>query len=185
MLHALRCLFFGLFIPGLVGAAPFEEEALELLKKTEISKACYLEEAQALHLKVQAMLENNLKAQPEGCASKPNPLEHSTLPSKKASHPLLIFVSLSMPEASLKSLYQEAESLGAVLVLRGLQDHSFKKTASTLKRLGIAVQIDPTLFTRHEVRQVPTFIGLYSEGVHRLSGNVSLSYVIEQFEGRS
>ncbi len=185
MLFIVRFLFLGLLLPAFVEAAPFEEEALELLKKTEISKSAYLEEAQALHSKVQAMLENNLKAQPEGCASKPNPLEDSALPSKKASRPILIFVSLSMPEASLKSLYQEAESLGAVLVLRGLQDHSFKKTASTLKRLGIAVQIDPTLFTRHEVRQVPTFIGLYSEGVHRLSGNVSLSYVIEQFEGRS
>jgi hypothetical protein len=161
MLYVLRVLFFGLFIPAFVGAAPFEEEALELLKKTEISKSAYLEEAQALHLKAQIILKKNLKMPLDASVSKPNPLKDSALPSKKASHPLLIFVSLSMPEASLQALYQEAESLGAVLVLRGLQDHSFKKTASTLKRLSIAVQIDPTLFTRHEVRQVPTFIGLY------------------------
>lgn len=185
MLHALRCLFFGLFIPGLVGAAPFEEEALELLKKTEISKSAYLDEAEELHLKAQIILKKNLKMSLDASASKPNPLEDSALPSKKESRPILIFVSLSMPEVSLQALYQEAESLGAVLVLRGLQEHSFKKTASTLKRLGIAVQIDPTLFTRYEVSQVPTFVGLYPEGVHRLSGNVSLSYVIEQFEGRS
>ena len=185
MLFIMRFLFLGLLLPAFVGAAPFEEEALELLKKTEISKARYLQEAQALHSKTQSILEENLKAQPNGCVSKPNPLEDSALPSKKASHPLLIFVSLSMPQASLQALYQDSEKWGAVLVLRGLQDHSFKKTASTLKKLGIAVQIDPVLFTRYEVRQVPTFVGLYPEGVHRLSGNVSLSYVIEQFEGRS
>jgi type-F conjugative transfer system pilin assembly protein TrbC len=185
VLHALRGILLGLCMPGFAGALPFEEEVFELLKKAEISKASHAQEAKALHAKAQAIIEENLKKPQEGCLSKPMPSEHSSIASKKASHPLVIFVSLSMPEASLQSLYQEALEKGAVLVLRGLQDDSFKKTGATLQRLGIALQIDPTLFKRYEVQQVPTFIGLYPEAVHRLSGHVSLAYVIEQFEGRS
>lgn len=95
-----------------------------------------------------------------------------------------IFVSLSMPEASLKSLYFEAEKEGAVLVLRGLKDNSFKKTAEFIQSLGIGVQIDPTLFEKYAIESVPTFVKMNSteDEQDRISGNISLRYALQRFK---
>ncbi len=95
---------------------------------------------------------------------------------------LFVFVSLSMPEATLKSLYQEAQDYGAVLVLRGLEDNSLKKTAETLQRLSISVQIDPELFKRYEVQRVPTFVYLRSQKLDILAGHTSLHYALSRFK---
>ncbi len=94
----------------------------------------------------------------------------------------LIFVSLSMPEASLKSLYFEAEQIGAVLVLRGLKDHSFKQTAEALQSLGIGVQIDPTLFKQYAIESVPTFVKSDGAEYQSIRGNISLAYALARFK---
>lgn len=101
-------------------------------------------------------------------------------PAQKSS--LFIFISLSMPAAALKTLYEEAQAKGAVLVLRGLQDHSLKKTAETLKRLEMSVQIDPLLFQKYHIESVPTFVWVQKNKVHTLMGHVSLAYALSQFE---
>ncbi len=107
-------------------------------------------------------------------------LSHSDSELQQKS-PLFIFVSLSMPEAALKSLYREAQAKGAVLVLRGLQDHSIKKTAETLKRLEVSVQINPELFQQYHIESVPTFVWVQKNEVHTLRGHVSLEYAQSQF----
>ena len=95
---------------------------------------------------------------------------------------LFVFVSLSMGDAALKSLYQEAQDYGALLVLRGLEDNSFKKTAETLQRLSISVQIEPELFERYQVKRVPTFVYLRPQKVHILAGHTSLHYALSRFK---
>jgi len=95
---------------------------------------------------------------------------------------LFIFVSFSMKEAALKALYRDAQSKNAILVLRGLQDNSFKKTAETLKGLGIRVQINPKLFEKYRIQSVPTFVSVQKNQVHTLSGHVSLDYVLACFK---
>jgi conjugal transfer pilus assembly protein TrbC len=108
------------------------------------------------------------------------------LPTEKhAQEQRLIFVSLSMPQATLKALFDEAEAQGAVLVLRGLIDNSFKKTAEKLQEFGIALQIDPLLFKKHEIQRVPTFVWVTETQSHRLVGNVSLAYALAQFKAAS
>lgn len=113
----------------------------------------------------------------------------SALPSatntEKMSSPPLIFVSLSMPEATLKSLYIDAQAHGAALVLRGLKNHSFKQTTEALKQLGITVQIDPLLFKKYQIKAVPTFVWVVGPQTHTLSGNVSLAYALSQFKEAS
>ena len=106
---------------------------------------------------------------------------------------ILVFVSFSMPEASLKSLAQEAQrdaSQGVsfqqppvVLVMRGLYQDSFVKTALKLQELGIAVDIHPELFETHHVTSVPTFVKLENgQPIHSLKGNVTLDFVVKTFE---
>lgn len=125
-----------------------------------------------------------------------------TLALENANH-ILVFVSFSMPEASLKSLAQEAQrdaSQGVstqgdasqgisfqqppvVLVMRGLYQDSFVKTALKLQKLGIAVDIHPELFETHHVTSVPTFVKLENgQPIHTLKGNVTLDFAVKTFE---
>lgn len=94
---------------------------------------------------------------------------------------VFIFVSLSMPIESLKSLYKEAYSKGIPLIIRGLKNNSFKDTAEAIKALEISVQIDPNLFEKYEIKTVPTFIANHHNEVLQIKGNVSLSYAEKKF----
>lgn len=76
---------------------------------------------------------------------------------------LFIMVSCSMPRESIERLASQANKAGATLVLRGMVDDSLKKTAETvadfLQRYpGAQFQIDPTVFKRFAVAQVPAFV---------------------------
>ena len=88
-----------------------------------------------------------------------------------------------MPEASLKSLAQEAERYQAILVLRGLVNDSFKETAQALQHLGLSAQINPEAFDRHHINQVPTFVWLDDNDQERacLKGNVTLAFAQQKF----
>lgn len=111
---------------------------------------------------------------------------------------LFVLVSLSMPPASLGRLAAQAGKAGATLVLRGVVDGSLTKTAEMTATVirqhpGAQFQIDPTLFRRFSVDQVPTFV-LAAPTAHgqtcgkdcdaqgtfvRISGDVTLDYALE------
>lgn len=102
----------------------------------------------------------------------------------KASNEILVFVSFSMPESALKSLFEQAKSCKnqkVRLVVRGLVNDSFAQTQSTVGNLGITVDIDPTLFEKYSITHVPTFVHVSATENHILRGNVSLEFAQEQF----
>lgn len=82
--------------------------------------------------------------------------------STKAVSGLLVFVSMGMPVASLEALVVSAEKTGALLVLRGLKDHSLKATklwiAQLIGKRRVAWRIDPTLYRSLDVQAVPTYV---------------------------
>jgi conjugal transfer pilus assembly protein TrbC len=102
---------------------------------------------------------------------------------------LLVFVSASMPKASLQKLWAQTHKAGGKLALRGLVGNSFKETQSRIQELGIVADIDPVKFEEFDVKQVPTFIlyegrvGNFDAGLRhdRLVGNISLKACLEQF----
>jgi len=117
---------------------------------------------------------------------------------------LLVFVSLTMPDGSLRRLIEQGERTHATLVLRGLKDGSMVKTAAAVRQIlgshKTAFQIDPQGFDRFGVNQVPTFIllkdgaqlqrcddtscvppGSYAE----VSGDATIEYALEWIEKRS
>lgn len=75
----------------------------------------------------------------------------------------LVLVSFSMPDSTIKSLIAEASKVGAKLVLRGALDGDIPKTINKIKTISegqnsASIVIDPTVFKRFSVTQVPTFI---------------------------
>lgn len=117
---------------------------------------------------------------------------------------LLVFVSFSIPEASLQRLVAQAERASATLVLRGPTRSSLKETVLAVQRLigkrRVAFQIDPQAFERYGIEVAPSFV-VVKAGVGvstcserscmpsgafvSVSGDVSVDYALEQMQNRS
>lgn len=124
-----------------------------------------------------------------GQQPQPKNLKKTSILTPITGQDLIIFVSLGMPEASLKQLAHEAEQVGARLVIQGLVNNSFGQTSARIQALGIAIDIDPPLFELFEVTRVPTFIrcktnagGAVKEGHDRITGNISLLAAHDKFK---
>jgi len=94
-----------------------------------------------------------------------------------------VFISLSMPKQSLLQLLQQSRELNAQVVLRGFVNDSHKTTTKVLQDLitiaKYGVIVDPELFNKYEVKQVPTFVIASSDNHYdKLSGNISWSEAI-------
>lgn len=117
--------------------------------------------------------------------------EESLLRNGLSEASLKIFVSFSMSDEALKSLAASLSKLKTgSLVMRGLYQNSFQKTAFKLKELGISVTLDPEAFERFHVTSVPQFVLFHDTRVHgagafdTLRGNVSLEFALSQFAGK-
>jgi conjugal transfer pilus assembly protein TrbC len=114
---------------------------------------------------------------------------------------LIVFISLSMPEATLARLVDQAARARAQLLLRGLSDGSLPRTATRIQQLigtrAVAVQIDPRAFDRYAIQRVPSFV-LARPGAQdaacngeqcaraddhvMAAGDVSLDYALAHFQ---
>ena len=89
---------------------------------------------------------------------------------------LLVFVSFSMPVSSLKALYEDADRIGAPLLLRGLVNNRLRDTALAMRsvldiqkgakvagktqRRRAGFLVDPNSFKRLKISRVPAFVYL-------------------------
>jgi conjugal transfer pilus assembly protein TrbC len=118
-----------------------------------------------------------------------------------ASPSLRIFVSLSMPQSSLRLLTMQAERARATLVLRGLKADSMKQTLDAVQALigerKVNWQIDPEAYTLYSVRHAPTFVltktgnekdtnagtcgaaCITANSYYSVAGDVSLGYALD------
>jgi conjugal transfer pilus assembly protein TrbC len=85
--------------------------------------------------------------------------------ASEAGVSVYVFASFSMPDASLKSLIRQGELAGVPIVLRGLVDNSIEATMRAVHSLyeedekpESGALIDPTLFQRFAIDQVPTVV---------------------------
>ena len=115
---------------------------------------------------------------------------------------LRIFVTLDMPQGSLRRLVDQAERAGAVLVLRGLKNQSMRQTVAAVSELlgqrRAGWVIDPEAFERHGIEAAPTFVLTLGEDAPpcsattctvprpfvSVSGDVSLDYALEHMVRR-
>jgi conjugal transfer pilus assembly protein TrbC len=114
---------------------------------------------------------------------------------------LLVFVSFSMPEATLQRLVDQAARAKASLVLRGFVNGSLQETVLRVQRLignrEVAFQIDPQAFDRFAIGKTPSFV-LVRDGAQAkdcasglcfaddafvvTAGDVSLDYALESIQ---
>lgn len=102
--------------------------------------------------------------------------------------PLYVMISFSVPDSAWVSLSNAMETCGAVFVLRGLPDNSFKelsKKIQHLNHLGVKapIQINPKHFSDYQITHVPTFLIIEDDTHRKISGNISLAYAIEKMGG--
>ena len=114
---------------------------------------------------------------------------------------LFIFVSLTMPRATLQGLVDQAARAKATIVIRGFANGSLRDTVAQVQGLignrQVAIQIDPLAFDRFAVAKVPSFV-LVRDGTRpvacasgscapadsflRSTGDVSLDYALEHMQ---
>lgn len=127
-----------------------------------------------------------------------NPDGPAALPRSTTSPSLLVFISLTMPKATLQRLVEQAARAQASLILRGLVNGSLRDTVVQVQQLigqhQASVQIDPQAFDRFSIARVPAFV-LIRNGARptscssgtcappqafvRTAGDVSLDYALE------
>ncbi len=117
---------------------------------------------------------------------------------------LLVFVTLAMPEATLRLLIDQAARSHGVLVLRGLQNGSIRQTAARVQQLigevRVEFQVDPQAFDRFGVHTAPTFVLLKPDAkisdcsvgacvapdaFASIAGDVSIDYALQAIAQRS
>lgn len=92
---------------------------------------------------------------------------------------LIVFISTSMPEESIRQWAKQADLLGAELVIRGFVNNSFKDTVIVAQQLFIkdkvgGFNIDPFKFKQYGVESVPMVVLDVNGQVDMVSGDVGL-----------
>lgn len=107
--------------------------------------------------------------------------------AQKEEPTLLAFVSLSIPESSLKEMSKHLEKIGGQFIFRGMPKGSFEeflKVVMDFREKGILVPIlvDPESFEEYGVTEVPTFVYVEGENFKKVVGNVSIPYALKNLK---
>lgn len=100
---------------------------------------------------------------------------------------LMVFVSFSMPEASLKRIAHETAKAGGVMVIRGFKDNSLRATIKATEEIAALkgkLLIHPELFDLYQIHEVPTTV-ITREGHDELkscSGNEEQGLCMEHLQ---
>ncbi|WP_394252847.1 type-F conjugative transfer system pilin assembly protein TrbC [Vibrio profundi] len=131
----------------------------------------------------------------QGMVDIPTPTENPNA----APTGVMVFVSLTMPESSLKALLKQSETWQVPLVIRGVLPDGFMSTANHIQSLlqtnektpiNSGFAISPEWFQTFNIQEVPTFVAVKpgrclpkqpcSESDHDIvKGNVSLPDALE------
>lgn len=99
---------------------------------------------------------------------------------------LYLFVSFSMPEQSLKTLLKQAQQVNGILVIRGLINQSLKETTQIVAKLldgqKGGLQIDPSLFKKFNISQVPAVVVIDKNCTDIIYGDIPLIDSLEAIE---
>ena len=109
----------------------------------------------------------------------------ATIARANSEDKIYIFVSLSMPGSALQNYYREAESMGAILVMRGLHHNSFPETKTKAESLKISWDIDPDLFEQYGISEVPVIVRVAGSVVKRVAGHIPLAEALTLMDAKN
>lgn len=97
-----------------------------------------------------------------------------------------VFVSFSMPAPLLEQTLKECAHYHVSAYLNGLAENSMKKTAQKVMDLSkkvpdLNLQIDPTLFEKYNIKEVPAIVCENGDTFDILKGNIKLKEVFNRF----
>ncbi len=124
------------------------------------------------------------------------------LPINAATHELMVFVSFSMPPASLQRIVLESEKTGAHIVFRGFIGNKMmemsKHIANLIGNHRVEVSVNPPAFNQFQVTSVPALVIALpnaSEGMDngcaqatqyvKVTGDVGQAYALDLIERSS
>jgi len=154
-----------------------QEQSQELMKRYETEVLNLKNKAPATLKGKGCSQHSNLS-----CPKPQDPKQLTESRQENSDSKVYIFVSFGMPKEALKALAVDAKKYGAVLLIRGLIDSSFLKTATFVKELEESVVLDPLLFRKYNIVAVPTFIEEQQAGYKKISGNITLAYALSKFK---
>lgn len=103
---------------------------------------------------------------------------------ERSQSSVIIFVSFSMPNESIKGWMKEAEKIHAPVIIRGLVNNSFKETIKKISELvgdnKGGLQLDPELFREFKVKAVPAVVVRNGNAHDIVYGDVHLDYALQK-----
>lgn len=98
-----------------------------------------------------------------------------------------VFVSFSMPQQLLSETLQESTQYHLPVILNGLHHNSMPETIQTIQQFSKAIpgatfEIDPTMFERFSIQQVPALVVESGDCFDVIYGNLSLSEGLSRIE---
>jgi len=96
-----------------------------------------------------------------------------------------VFVSFSMPDTLLIQTFREAEKLNLPVYIKGLHKNSMKLTAKKIMEYtkevpDLSLQIDPTLFDKYGINQVPAVVSDNGQVFDVIYGNLKLKEALNR-----
>lgn len=107
-----------------------------------------------------------------------------------------MFASFSLSDDHLRQMMDYAKTYNGVMIFRGIEDNSFKKTGEHIQALAregdeASIIIDPTLFKEFQVVQVPSYVlarreecpvGITCRAYYdKITGSITPKYALEKF----
>ena len=107
-----------------------------------------------------------------------------------------LFASFGLGDILLRQMFDYAKLYNGVVVFRGIEGNSFKKTAEHIQRLAkegeeAGIIIDPTLFKQFQIERVPTYVLAKQEkcpagisckpNYDKITGSMTPTYALEKF----
>jgi type-F conjugative transfer system pilin assembly protein TrbC len=119
------------------------------------------------------------------CIAKNNSTElAATATYETFSTPILVFISFSMPKESIRGWISQTRKANAAIYIRGLVNNSFKDTIISVKKLVEdqpgGLLIDPTLFKKYSITQVPAVVVTSENDFDVVYGDVTLDYALKK-----
>jgi len=113
--------------------------------------------------------------------------------AKDDNDSVMVFVSFSMPDASIQQWLDAAHRYHASVLIRGLVNNSFRNTTAKVlslvkdtegQKAKTGVSLDPVAFQKYNINRVPAVVVTHGDAFDVIYGEVSLRFALNKIADR-